>query len=143
MAYVTLQDLIDRFGQDELIQLTDRANVPPTTVDETVVGKHIADAEALIDSHVGRRYQLPLEAVPPVLTKYAADLARYFLHGDAAEKDSPVERNYREAVRWLELVSKGAIVIENAGVIPADAGGGQVQSSGPERVFTRDSLEGF
>lgn len=143
MTYVTKQDLIDRFGQAELIQLTDRTNVPVTTVSDTVVGKHIADAEALVDSYLGKVYALPLSSVPPVLTKHAADIARFFLHGDAAEKDSPVERAYKAALAWLHDVAKGLVIIENAGVIPGQAGGGQIKTSAPDRVFTRDSMGDF
>lgn len=143
MSYVTQQDLIDRFGQAELIQLTDRTNRPATTIDATAVGRHIADAVSMIDGYLGKIYALPLGTVPPALTKVAADLARYFLHGKSAEKDSPVAQAYRDAIRWLENVSKGLIVIENAGTIPGQAGSGRIQVSAPDRVFSRDSMKGF
>ena len=86
---------------------------------------------------------MPLATGPPALTTVAADLARYFLHGKAAEKDSPVTQAYRDAIRWLENVSKGLIVIEDAGAIPSQAGSGRIQVSAPDRVFTRDSMKGF
>ena len=143
MTYVTKQDLIDRFGQAELIQLTDRTNRPATTVNDTTVTGHITDAESIIDGYLAKVYALPLATVPPALTKVAADLARYFLHGKAAEKDSPVTQAYRDAIRWLENVSKGLIVIEDAGAIPSQAGSGRIQVSAPDRVFTRDSMKGL
>jgi len=141
--YVTQQDLIDRFGEPELVQLTDRTNRPATTIDATTVARHIADAESMIDGYLGKVYALPLATVPPVLVKIAADLARYFLHGPSAEKDGAVERAYRDARAWLNDVAGGAVVIENAGVIPSQAGGGRIQTSAPDRVFTRDSMGEF
>ncbi len=143
MNYVTQQDLIDRFGEPELVQLTDRTNRPATTIDATTVARHIADAESMIDGYLGKVYALPLATVPPVLVKIAADLARYFLHGPSAEKDGAVERAYRDARAWLNDVAGGAVVIENAGVIPSQAGGGRIQTSAPDRVFTRDSMGEF
>lgn len=143
MPYVTQQDLIDRFGSAELVQLTDRTNKPASTIDATTVGRHIADAISIIDGYVGKVYALPLATVPPALTKVACDLARYFIHGKAADKDGAVAQAYRDAMRWLENVAKGLILIEDAGTVPGQAGGGQVQTSAPRRVFTRDSMSDF
>jgi len=54
MSYCTLQDLRDRYGDDEIIQLTDRANIG--TIDQTVVDRAIADADGEIDGFVGPRW---------------------------------------------------------------------------------------
>lgn len=143
MAYATQQDLIERFGATELIQLTDKVNKPASTIDELTVGRAIFDAEARINSYVGKAAQLPLTVVPPYLAKVTCDLARYFLHGKAAEKDGPVERAYDEAVDWLKDVSKGLVSLDAEGVSPVQAGGGSVKASAPDRVFTRDSLRDF
>ncbi len=143
MTYAAQQDLVDRFGQLELIQLTDRTNRPPTTVDAAVVGRALADADALIDGYVGKVYDLPLSPIPPVLTKMAADVARYFLHGKAADKDGPVARAYDQAVAWLKDVSRGLVKLDVAGEEPAQPGGGTVRASGPDRVFSRQSLRGM
>ncbi|ESY49014.1 MULTISPECIES: DUF1320 domain-containing protein [unclassified Mesorhizobium] len=140
MSYAVKQDLVDRFGATELIQLTDRTNVPPTTIDDVVVGRALADADGVIDGYIAKQYALPLSVVPPVLTKVAADLARYFLHGEAADKDSIVTRNYNAAIAWLKDVAKGLVAIDAGGEIPEQAGGGAIKTSAPNRVFTRNSL---
>jgi phage gp36-like protein len=143
MAYATQQDLIDRFGERELVQLTDRVNKPATTIDDVVVDRAIGDAEALADGYLAKAYALPLVAVPLVLTKVTCDVARYYLHGKAAEKDGPVLRAYAEATAWLRDVSRGLVVLDVGGEAAAPVGGGAVRTSGPERVFTRDSLCGL
>lgn len=143
MTYIDKQGLIDRGWERKLIQLTDRLNKPATTIDDTTVARYIADAESMIDGYLGKRYNLPLGDVPKSLTKVAADLAMYFLHGDTADKDSPVAQAYRDALKWLDQVAKGLVVIESAGVVPEAAGGGQVKTSEPNRVFTRDKLGDF
>ncbi|MES0068791.1 DUF1320 domain-containing protein [Mesorhizobium sp. M0074] len=141
--YAVQQDLVDRFGATELIQLTDRTNIPPSTIDGVVVGRALADADGVIDGYIGKQFTLPLSVVPPVLTKVAADLARYYLHGEAADKESIVSRNFANAISWLKDVSKGLILIEEEGETPEQAGGGAIKTSAPNRVFTRDKLRGF
>ncbi|RVA07642.1 DUF1320 domain-containing protein [Mesorhizobium sp. M7A.F.Ca.US.002.01.1.1] len=143
MSYAVKQDLIDRFGEKELRELTDRTNRPPTTIDDTVVGRAVNDATALIDGYIAKKYSLPLVTVPDILVKVAADLARYFLHGKAADKDSPVTAAYNQAVAWLKDVAKGLIELDDGGEAPEPAGGGAIKTSAPNRVFTRDSLKGF
>lgn len=141
--YVTLQDLIDRGWERQLVQLTDQVNKPATMIDETIVARHIADAESLVDSYLGKVYTLPLTTVPAALTKVAADLAIYFLHGNAVEKDGVLDRAYRDALRWLNQIASGLATIGDAETQPQPAGGGRVQVSGPDRVFSRDSLRGM
>lgn len=143
MAYVTQQDLIDRFGSAELIQLTDRTNRPATTIDATTVAAAISDAETMADSYLAKRYALPLSPVPDVLVPVVANMARYNLHGERAEKDGAVYRNYKDALAWLKDVANGIVQLEAEGVASAQAAGGQVQVSAPERIFSRDSLEGY
>lgn len=143
MAYATQQDLIDRFGEEDLIQLTDRVNLPASTIDADVVTAAISDAEALADSYLAKRYQLPLDPVPGVLTKTIADIARYFLHGRRTDKDDPVTRDYGQALAWLKDVARGLVELDAAGNAPDQSGDGQVQVSAPTRIFSRESLEGY
>lgn len=142
MAYVDVDGLVARFGAEELIQLTDRTNMPPSTIDTAVVEKAIADASSQIDGYLAKRYRLPLDPVPSILSKVAADLARYHLRGDSAEKDTVVAINYRGSIDWLRDVSKGVAMIDAAGIEPVQAGTGAIKAKPSDRVFTRDSLRG-
>lgn len=143
MSYITQDNLIDRFSERELIQLTDRTNTPASSIDGDVVNAAIADATALVDSYLAKRYALPLSDVPSVLTRMAGDIARYYLHGSRADKDHPVTVNYRDAVAWLDKVAKGTVQLEADGIDAEQAGDGEVRTSGPDRTFTRDSMAGY
>lgn len=143
MTYATQQDLVERFGAEELIQLTDRTNIPVSTIDAVVVGRALSDASAFIDGFVQKVARLPLSPVPDVLTKIAADIARYYLHGKSADKDSPVTRAYVDANTYLLNVSKGLVALVAQGEEPPAAGSGSVQAVAPDRVFTRESLRSF
>ncbi|MFZ5538135.1 MAG: gp436 family protein [Pseudomonadota bacterium] len=137
--YATQQDLIDRFGETELAQLSDRAG--SGAIDPAVVARKLADAAAEIDSYLVGRYTLPLNPVPTVLVRLACDLARYHLYDDRATEQ--VAQRYRDAIRFLEQVAKGAVQL---GVVPD--GTPAVPSAAPEfdappRVFDRKSLRDF
>ena len=144
MTYCNQQDLVDRYGETKLVQLTDKTNRPQTTIDATVVARAVTDASSLINSFLGKRYQLPLTVdAPDVLVTYACQIAWFLLHGESAGKDHPVRMAYDDAKRWLERVANGLVIIEGAGEVVAPAGGGQIKTKGPERVFTRDRLGGL
>ncbi|MES8308143.1 DUF1320 domain-containing protein [Cutibacterium acnes] len=137
--YATLQDLVDRFGETELVQLSDRAATG--AIDPAVVARKLADAAAEIDSYLVGRYTLPLTPVPTVLARLACDIARYHLYDDRATEQ--VTQRYRDAIRFLEQVAKGAVQL---GVVPD--GTPAVPSAAPEfdaplRVFDRTSLRDF
>ena len=149
--YVSEQNLIDRFGESELAQLTDTVNRPASTVDAARVAAAIRDASALIDSYIVARTPLPLNTIPPVLTRVAGDIARYYLHGSRADGDHPATMRYRDALSWLKDVAKGTVQLESGG---PDGGASGRPDGDPEpsqgganhkgrRVFTDESLRGF
>ena len=103
MSYCTEQDLITRYGEDELIQLTDKQNVGQ--LDTDVINSAIADADSLIDGYLGSRYQLPVNPVPRSLVRIACEICRYYLYETLATDE--VKDRYNEAVRALKASSKG------------------------------------
>lgn len=134
MAYCTRQNLIDRYGEEELIQLTDRANIGQ--IDDAVLDQAIADAAAEIDGYLSARYTLPLGSVPAALTRVAADIARYDLYSSVAPEH--VRQRYEDARRFLEQIAAGRVQLGAGGVEPPSTSSlADIQSGG--RVFGRDS----
>lgn len=109
-VYVTQQDLVDRFSSQELAQLTDPA--AGTTINATTVARAIADASAEIDTRLAAYYVLPLAQVPAVLTRVAADLARYFLWDNRATDQ--IRNRYKDAVELLNRIGKGDVQLPGA-----------------------------
>lgn len=103
MSYCTRQNLIDRFGEDELIQRSDRSNLG--VIDDTVLNQAISDADEEINGYIAK--YLPLASVPPVLIPLACDIARYRLYDDAAP--DLIKERYRNAIAYLLGVAKGQI----------------------------------
>lgn len=140
MAYATKQDLVDRFGYEELTQLTDR--LTSGHPDDTIIALAIADASAEIDSYLVGRYNLPLTTVPSALSRIASDIARYYLYDDRMTEQ--VAKRYDTAIQFLRAVGKGELDLGAAGpgsqVVPASDG---PQYAAPSRVFTDDSLADY
>lgn len=106
MAYITLAELINRFGRDEITQLTDKDD--RGSVNDVIANESIADAKATADSYLQSRYTLPLsqaliDASP--LKRICGDIARYFLFDD--EVPEVVEKNHTTAIRWLRDIQSG------------------------------------
>lgn len=138
MPYATVADMIDRFGQQVLIQLTDFESLG--VVDQDTLDAAIADSDSVIDGYVGQRYALPLPGTPALLTGISCDLAFYRLHRHGAPEEARRARD--EALKLLERIASGDLLLEIAGVEPTSAGG-SADFEGPDRVFSRDKMEGF
>lgn len=121
MPYATLADLVERFGELELTQLTDA--VSPGLIDEAVVARALADAEAVVDGYLGGRYSLPLTSVPAVLAGAVCDLARARLYKDALPP--VVEKRHDDALRYLSAVGQGRITL-GAAPEPASTGDARI-----------------
>ena len=140
MTYATQQQLIERFGETEITQLSDRDR--NGAIDSNVVARALADADALIDSYVGKRHALPLAETPPRIAGIAADIAYFKLF----RNDPPdyVRTAFEDAMKALKDISNGAAVIElgTGGTEPA-RDGDVVLTSGADKEFGRDKLAGF
>lgn len=118
--YCDKQAMLDRFGVEELIQITNRYG--GDFIDETTLDLAISDAGAEIDGWLAKRYPLPLADVPPALALCACNIARYYLYAD--QPTETVTSRYDNAVKWLravalgdaELVSPSGATEETAGV---------------------------
>jgi len=139
MTYASQQDLIDRFGEQEIVQITDRTNSPPSTIDATKVARALSDADTIINSYIASRYDTPVSPVPDVLVEKACAIARYKLYSDGAP--DRVNTDYGDALKWLVQVSSGVVVLSGASSPPAAQSiSGTVKVSAPARTFTRDSM---
>jgi len=138
VSYCTAQNLLDRFSEAELLQLTDKAQAGD--LDYLVLDKAIADATAEIDSYL-TAYALPLSPVPANFERLACDMARYYLYED--QMIDIVQERYKNAVRYLEQVASGKITlsVDASGSAPAVADG--VEFVSETAVFSRDTLSGY
>lgn len=127
MPYITPAGLIARYGERELIQLTDRDN--SGAIVAAVLELAITDACAEIDSYLAQRMALPLAPEPAaVLERHAAILTRAALTIDAAA-DHPALVARAATLAWLRDVARGVASLGPAPDAPAaPAGRGGVRA---------------
>ncbi len=138
--YVTKADMIARFTEVKLVEVTDRADPPTDAIVDAVLDKAIADAGDMIDSYIGRRYTLPLSSIPSVLSRHAAIIAFYYLTGEI--HSDQMRKEFEDSKSWLTDVSTGKAVLDAAGIIPASAPAEAVVDA-PPRMFSRTSMGDF
>jgi len=141
MSYASKQDMIDRFGNDELIQLTDRATPPTGVIDDVVLNAAIADSDDEINSYLQARYSLPLATVPLLIKKLARTIARYNLYDDLPPEH--VENQYKAAINTLKGIARGeqklGLDAQNKPTVQSNI----PEMSGPERIFDRSKLADY
>lgn len=163
MNYATVQDLIDRFGERELIELTDPDLL---AVQAPRAERALDDAQVYADSFVGRVYLLPLagcakpaplpgdpgavqRVAPPQLTRVVCDVARYFLYSDLAPEHE-VYLRFKAAEKELQAIADGKVVLAcpwgglpGAPLTGQPSGEAEVRWGFSPRQMTDDSLRGF
>ena len=134
--YATESDIVKRYGQDALDLAFARAG---DLANPAAVSQALDDASDEIDTYLMGRYSLPLDPVPPVLTRLCVDMALY--HGsDLAALTDERRTRYEDAVALLTRISEGKVSLEGvAGQTPASSGASFVSN---DRIFGRGSMQG-
>jgi len=140
--YCTEQQLIKRFGEAVVSQLTSRDG--SGRIDRRVLAEAVADASAEIDMHLAGRYLLPLSTVPLPLVRIACVLVRDIL---AVNSDTSDERWREDAAavrKMLGDISSGRVNLGvDAAAKPAVTSDGGVQMDTGGRVWGRDGSKGY
>jgi phage gp36-like protein len=141
MTYASQTDLVERYGESMLIDLTDRAEPAAGAIDSSVVDRALGPAVAAIDGYLKGRYLLPLAVTPPLLRDLAQPIAIYKLHRNVTS--DKIRKDYEDAMRLLLAISRGDVRLDVAGVEPAASGTSGVRTSDRVRDLTPDNMKGF
>lgn len=136
MAYSDQTEITNRIGLDELKLL---AGDP---IDTAKVTKAIADADALIDSYVGKLFSVPLATIPAVIKAVSAELTIYNLYGLGRKVPEFWERKQDEHLKWLLQAAEGKVSLGVA-TQPSAGSGGKPSTKSDERVFHRDGMQEY
>lgn len=134
--YAIADTMIKRFGEREVIALTDRDNLG--VVDQVVLAEALDDASAEIDAYLGGRYTVPLDPAPKFIGNICCDIARYRLCGGETQMTDEIRDRYDAGVKFLRLAADGKVTLGTAetGQIAQPENSVQFQTGG--RVFGRD-----
>lgn len=136
MAYAVPQDLVDSFGEAELIDLTDRGDPPTGAVVDAVAAREIAAAAAEVDGYCVGRYTLPLAPVDLIVKNIVMDLARYRLY--TRQPPDEVAERAKVARAQLRDINAGKLRLTAAGADASAPGVGLVEMVTNDRVFARE-----
>lgn len=137
MAYCTMGQVEDRYGTDNLTTMSDvnRDQQP----DSDVVDRAIADASALMDAYLQKKFVVPIPApVPPVLVGLCITLTWCNLLRGRRSMTEDARKDCDDAIKTLEGIVAGDIEI---GLVPKpaeSAGAPGVRHDVQDRVFGRD-----
>jgi len=128
----------------ELADLEDEGSFTAAVL--AVIAKAIAEADHEIDSYVNKRFDVPLNPVPPVVAdksaKWAARvLRRNRFKGQPIAEDLDAEKIDRE---WLVGVSNGSISL-GINPTPTKAAGviDKAAPRDPTKAISLDKMQGF
>jgi phage gp36-like protein len=112
MTYAVKNDMIARFGEREVVALTDRDETG--VVDDAVLTQGLVTADAEINAYLAGRVALPLATPPLILIGYACDIARYRLTGANVIETDVIGRRYKDAIDFLKLFATSSTVFSRA-----------------------------
>jgi phage gp36-like protein len=110
------------------------------------IDEAVLEADSTIDGFLARRgYTLPLAPVPPVVAGWSRAIARYLLHKgrQSLEQNDPIVRDYRDALRLLQLVVDGKFSLGADDPVATGGAGGEARFESDPAVFGRDQLRSF
>ena len=140
MTYAVLADLVERAGQDEIVQVADRdGDLIP---DPAIVEAALQHADNLVNGYLAGRYPLPFPTVPDLVRTWAVSIARYYLHRDGPP--DYVAADYKDAMAGLRDAQRGAIALPlPTGATIQETPQGAHLSAAPAPVFTDAFLRGW
>jgi phage gp36-like protein len=144
VSYASAQDMINRYPNRDLVQLTNE-DPTATTVNLTPITQALADASAEIDGYIEGRFTLPLADPPAVLNRLTTDIAMYRMQSLRPLHDlEDARKRYEDAVAMMIKVAAGELTLglsADGQEPPVAQLEGSVQ--GPDRVFNRKTLRGY
>ncbi|CDP54066.1 Phage protein [Devosia sp. DBB001] len=141
MAYCTLEQLIDRYGNQFLVDATDREGAATGEINLPTIDRAIADADALIDGYLAARYSLPIATTPELVRELSLTISAYKAHSQVTSEK--IRKDYEDAIKALLQISRGDIRLNIDGAEPSTAGATLIKTNNPERPMTAESMKGY
>ena len=144
MAYITNDDIEQRLGGASYVHLTDDDG--DNVADAGVVDEARLGAEGEVDSHLARRFRVPINTtahpeLAGVLASITLDLVEYRLRARRPPLPAEINRRRDDAVEWLTRVADGRLTLPSATpVATRDTSDVIATTTGEPRLLSRDEL---
>ena len=133
--YATQADLVDAFGEQDLVLLTDIDTPAAGAIVASRVDEALSRASSTVDSYLSARYQLPLAEVPETIKGAVTDLAFFHLH--RLDPPEHVVAAQERAMRYLRDLAAGRAALQLASGASAAADPALPQIDNAGKVFGR------
>ena len=136
--YATVDDMIDQFGEAEMIRLSAPEGQLDELVNRTRVERALTDASALIDGYLRRRYALPLATTPAEIARCCRVIARHDLaEGEQKNPTEQMKAARTEAMAWLRDVADRRVDLDVAAATDPAGEGARVSDRTPAFIAGR------
>lgn len=120
-TYAVIQDMVDRFGSEEMIQLTDRATIQTNAINTTILQSKMDDAEAELNVVLACCFDIKNVIMPiytgggsiPVLKHWLCDITRKHLYDQLENADHEVLREYQDFKEEIMEICKCQTLIDD------------------------------
>tara|TARA_Y100001001_G_scaffold105075_1_gene102790 strand:+ start:27116 stop:27631 length:516 start_codon:yes stop_codon:yes gene_type:complete len=170
VSYITHAHLAERPGAKELAEAATPAHLratPPELMEAALTGADrsswtadenaradealariddaVKDAAAVIDGFLAKRGYLPLDPVPDMVTVWCRAITRYNLHQHRVSNEGtdPIVRDYRDAMKLLQLTADGKFSLGGNDPVQASPSAVDVRFDASPSVFSRNELKAF
>ena len=144
MAYSVLDDIKKRLASAIIAQLTDDADETNGTVINTGrVTEAIDLGDALINSYLRGKHEVPLTTVPDLIRDLSVTVAIRNLYKRRINLSIPetLQIDYKDALRQLGLIRDNKLIIDDAGSKANTAGYYKNSKTSDSRIFTQNDTE--
>lgn len=115
MPYALPHDLVDAYGEREMVRLTTPSGQDLVGVDAPRATARLVEASALMDTYLRRRYLVPVAPTTPELRSCCCTIARYeLMHGGETEPTDQARLAHKARIEWLTALADGRIALDGA-----------------------------
>ena len=146
MAYVTIEGLIERYGNDVVLVSVDRDGDGVYSPEETAsIQDALDESSDFIDSYLkAAKYIVPMDPAPIVLKRATCEIAIYLLSLSIGPYTEEKRVRYENWLKWLEMLAKGEVVLDGPKDDPIENSfSGITVSNRNQRLFTLDTQKGY
>ncbi|PCI03851.1 MAG: hypothetical protein COB78_05715 [Hyphomicrobiales bacterium] len=111
--YATITQMIERFGETDMIRLSEPEDRTAETWNVAKIETALTDASVAADSFLRARYALPVANPPRDLVRHVCILARYDLaQGGNITPSDEMTDGRKDSLAWFKLISDNKINID-------------------------------
>ena len=141
MAYSTQADIEKRIPSTDLAELTndtDGSSVVTANVDEA-----IALADALINSFLRGKHEVPLSTVPDLIREFSVTISIYNLYQRRIDLSIPevLQSGYKDALKQLGMVRDNKLMIDDVGSVANTAGYYESSKGSAQTIYDTNSTQ--